>query len=397
MNFPFVFDCDNAFCAKRAASNTEGHPILPICSNTPLVESSHITDQSAYFPSENPTSCQPRQKFQCSSSQVSNYGNERDRQLRVVRVDDLRQALVSTMVEIVQQIPDSPTPKDIKLLQEAIPHLEEIAQVLQAAVRDEDLLWGFDSLGKFYQGQGLEDLLWLLDRLGRFYQGQRLYDLAEPWFVLCLSVAQAGLGDDHLDVGTTLNNLAGLYYCQGRYGEAELLYLKALELRKRLLGKNHSDVATTLNNLGLLYYAQGRYSEAELLYRQVLEFRTFFLGNNHPDVAATLNNLGLLYYAQGRYSEAEPLYLQALELRKRLLGNNHPDVAATLNNLAGLYNSQGRYQEAQPLYFQALQLSERVLGIYHPNTVIFRKNLSILQAKIRGSNSWWQKLLDFRF
>jgi tetratricopeptide (TPR) repeat protein len=295
--------------------------------------------------------------------------------------DKLKRSFIQAMVLIAQQIPDSPTRKDIESVKDAIPHLLEVTQTLIAVVRDDELLWLFDRLGNFYKGQGL-------------------YELAKPCFVKCLNVAKKRLGNDHPDVATSLNNLAGLYYAQGCYKEAEHLYLQALKLRKHFLGNNHIEVATTLNNLAGLYYAQERYSEAENLYLDALKLRKRFQRNNSPDVATTLNNLALVYYAQGRYSEAEPLYLEALEVRKYLLGNNHLDVAKTLNNLASLYDAQGRYTEAEPLLMQALEMSERVLGSNHSNTLIFRKNLAMLQAKLETSNSWLQqkftkKLLNF--
>ncbi|MEQ9552606.1 MAG: tetratricopeptide repeat protein [Coleofasciculus sp. G3-WIS-01] len=349
-------------------------------------------DQQLYFPIKNPTcSCQ-RDNSQIANSGVSQKSKNKAPPFKKLHADDFRQAFTAIVVELVQQIPDSPTPEQIRLLEEILPHIQEIVQTLESAVRDEDSLCLFDSLGKFYKGQGLTDLLWLFDRLGRFYQHQGMVDQAESWFRHCISIAQAAFGEEHLDVATSLNNLAGLYYTQGRYSEAEPLYLQALEVRKHLLGNHHIDVATSLNNLAGLYYAQGRYSEAEPLYLQALELRKSLLGNYHLDVASSLNNLGLLYYAQGRYSEAEPLYLQSLELRKSLLDNCHPGVATSINNLAGLYNSQKRYTEAESLLVQALSLSEQHLGDDHPNTAIFRKNLSIIRTKMKANRSWWQWL-----
>jgi tetratricopeptide (TPR) repeat protein len=294
-----------------------------------------------------------------------------------VQADDLRKTFAQTMVEIAYQIPDTPSPKIIESVKDAIPHLEEVAKTFTTALSNEDLLW-------------------LLDRLGRFYKTQELYAIAEPWFVQCLSVAQARLGNYHPDVATTLNNLAGFYYSQGRYTEAQALYKQALVQRKHLLGDEHLDVATTLNNLAALYYSQGRYTEAQPLYEQALAQRKRLLGDEHLDVAATLNNLALLYYAQGRYSKAQPLYQQALAQRKRLLGDEHPDVATTLNNLAALYKCQRDYTKAIPLLLEALEINERLLGVNHPNTVIFRKNLAILMAKRSTSNFLWQRLFQFR-
>ncbi|MFB2973992.1 tetratricopeptide repeat protein [Aerosakkonema sp. BLCC-F183] len=242
------------------------------------------------------------------------------------QANNLKQAFVQIIVKISQEIPESPTLDLIESLKVKIPHLAEVAQNLTNVLSDEDLIWPFVGLGRFYNGQGF-------------------YALAEPWQKQCLAVVKAKLGEFHPDVAQSLNNLANLYYSQGRYQEAEPLYQEALAMRKRLLG----------------------------------EF--------HPNVAQSLNDLALLYNSQGRYQEAEPLYQEALAMYKRLLGEFHPYVATSLNNLAYLYYSQGRYQEAEPLLQEELQIREQVLGVNHPQTVTIRQNLATLQSKMKSSSS----------
>ncbi|HLO88845.1 MAG TPA: tetratricopeptide repeat protein [Nostocaceae cyanobacterium] len=219
-----------------------------------------------------------------------------------------------------------------------------------------------------------------LNNLASLYSSQGRYTEAEPLYIQALEMTKRLLGDNHPIVARSLDNLASLYTDQGRYKEAEPLYIQALEMTKRLLGDNHPDVATTLNNLASLYTDQRRYKEAEPLYIQALEMTKRLLGDNHPDVADSLNILAFLYENQGRYTEAEPLYIQALEMRKRLLGDNHPNVAQSLNNLAFLYSSQGRYKEAEPLYIQALEMTKRLLGDNHPNVARSLNNLAGLYS-----------------
>ncbi len=280
---------------------------------------------------------------------------------QLAEADHLKERFCQVMVAAAQQIPDTPTRQDIATATPMIPHLAEAATVHQEWLNDEDLIWPFVGLGRFYSGQGA-------------------YEQALPWYESCVSVTRERLGNEHPDVAISLNNLALLYYSQGRYAEAEPLLQQALELNKRLRVQEHSAVAQNLNNLALLYYSQGRYAEAEPLYLQALELRKRLLGTEHPSVASSLNNLALLYYSQGRYAEAEPLYLQALELRKRLLGTEHPDVTQSLNNLALLYESQGRYAEAEPLYLQALELWKHLLVQEHPHVASSLNNLAYLYS-----------------
>ncbi|MCC5656185.1 tetratricopeptide repeat protein [Nostoc sp. XA010] len=320
--------------------------------------------------------------------------------------DEVKTAFAAQMVEVAKQIPPQPNREDILNLTPHIPHLAEVATYLSQYLSDEDLIWPFTGLGWFYQGQGLyqqaepwyklclkvaenrlglehPDVATSLNNLAALYGYTGRYSEAEPLYQRALELRKYLLRDNHPHIATSLNNLAGLYKSTGRYSEAEPLFQQALALRKRLLGDNHSDVATSLNNLAGLYQSTQRYSEAEVLYQQALSLRKCLLGDNHSDVATSLNNLAVLYYSTGRHSEAEPLYQQALALRKRLLGDKHPDVANSLNNLAILYYSTGRYSEAEPLLEQALALRKRLLGEKHPDVADSLNNLAALYKLIR--------------
>ncbi|MEH1900710.1 MAG: tetratricopeptide repeat protein [Nostoc sp.] len=320
----------------------------------------------------------------------------------LAEADELKRGFCQAMVAIAEDIPETPTLIEIAQATLAIPHLGETATVYQAWLSDDDLIWPFVGLARFYKGQGayVQALPWReqslsaarkrfgdehpdvatsLNNLALLYKSQGRYSDAEPLYIKALTMRKRLLGDEHPDVATSLNNLALLYDSQGRYSDAEPLLIEALAMRKRLLGDEHPDVATSLNNLAALYDSQGKYSEAEPLYIEALAMRKRLLGDEHPDVATSLNNVAFLYESQGRYSDAEPLLIEALAMRKRLLGDEHPDVANSLNNLAFLYKSQGRYSDAEPLLIEALEIAEQKFGANHPITITIRANLENLR------------------
>ena len=253
------------------------------------------------------------------------------------------------------------------------------------------------------QGLGSDhpDTATSLNNLAGLYWAQGCYGEAEPLLQRALALHERTLGADHPATATSLNNLAGLYDAQERYAEAEPLYQRALALHERTLGPEHPDVATTLNSLALLYdnqgrlaeaeplyQAKGRLAEAELLYQRALALYERALGANHPHTAASLHNLAALYQAQGRLADAEPLYQQALTIREQALRPDHPDVAATLNHLATLYHAQERYAEAEPLVQRALTIREQRLGLNHPDVVVTLKNyLDLLKAMHREADA----------
>jgi len=110
--------------------------------------------------------------------------------------NDFKQVFTAIFVKIAHEIPESITLEDINSVQLAIPHLAEVAENHVDVVADEDIIWVFVGLSKFYEGQGL-------------------YTLAEPCCKRCLTEVRSRLGENHPDTATSLNNLAELYRSQG--------------------------------------------------------------------------------------------------------------------------------------------------------------------------------------
>ncbi|EAZ87982.1 tetratricopeptide repeat protein, partial [Crocosphaera chwakensis] len=140
-----------------------------------------------------------------------------------------KEAYCQLIVTISQQVSDTPIQSEIKELTSIIPHLIVGAKELNQWINDDDLIWVYLGLGRFYEGQGL-------------------YKQAEPWSKQCLDIVKQRLGEEHPNVATSLNNLAELYNAQGRYEEAEPLYKKAIMIAIKTLGVNHPNTQTIINN-----------------------------------------------------------------------------------------------------------------------------------------------------
>ena len=163
------------------------------------------------------------------------------------RMQELKRRFAKVFVEIAKQISTNATIKQIKevpmviprkKVPMVIPHLKTVAENLVDALGDEDLIWPF--LG-----------------LGRFYEAQSKPYLAKPWREKCVTIVKARLGLEHPDTALSLNNLASNdlasnYYMEGRFSEVEPLYLEALEISNRLLGTTHPQTAAIRRNLKIL-------------------------------------------------------------------------------------------------------------------------------------------------
>ncbi|MGB5771821.1 MAG: tetratricopeptide repeat protein, partial [Crocosphaera sp.] len=136
---------------------------------------------------------------------------------------DLMETFTQSLIAVCQNIPESPTLEEINFVAFFISHLEALGNYLTENIT----LTPTSSLERFklhlQQAIADEQIIWVFVGLSRFYAGQGIYSSAEPWYQNCLKVVQKRLGNNHPDVATSLNNLAGLYYSQGRYSDAEPL------------------------------------------------------------------------------------------------------------------------------------------------------------------------------
>lgn len=327
---------------------------------------------------------------------------------------ELKQAFISAILTVAQQIPQTATRQQIQAIMPGIIHIQEIVEYksLRDYLTEDNLLLPFIALGKFYTSQCLyeEARYWYeyclkfnqtiygshhpniaasLNNLATLYCEQNHFFEAEPLLIEALDIQKQLLGENDIEIASSLNNLANIYCDQSRYQEAEPLFLKALAILQVNWGDNHPEVARIENNLASLYFVQGSYIKAESLFIKSLETRKRIFGEAHLDLAISFNDLGMFYKSQRRYSESEPLLLKALEIRQLLLPANHRYLAQSLNNLAELYREQLRFDEADILYLQALEIYEKWhIGEEHLEMAIIWNNIALLYQQQQKSSKY---------
>ena len=158
---------------------------------------------------------------------------------------ELQKKFCQVMVEIARKVPEKPTLQQLKAVEDAIFHFAEAAITWQDYLEDEYLVIPFTGLA------------W-------FYEGKSDYQEAEAWHKKCLLATENRLGKHHLNVASSLNNLANIYTSQGKYKQAEIYHLQSLSMRKKFLGESHLDVSASLNNLANVYAFQGKYEQAKI-------------------------------------------------------------------------------------------------------------------------------------
>ncbi|TWT40915.1 Serine/threonine-protein kinase PrkC [Phycisphaerae bacterium RAS1] len=249
--------------------------------------------------------------------------------------------------------------------------------------------------------------------LGNTFLSFSDYDAAERHLRFALQTRRERLGEDHVDVAQSLNDLGELLLLRrSGYDEAEAALKQALAIRRRRL-PGSEELAATLNNLGLLHKQLARTGEASAEYREALSIRTRIFdaalhgaGVSRSEkaraanaLAQTRNNLaGLLRAEAARLgpvdgaaaarltTEAEHEYEAVLALRTAWLDANHPDVAKALNNYALVLADAGKASEAERCFRRALEILRQAYGPDHEFVARGQRNLADLLRTQRRFN-----------
>jgi eukaryotic-like serine/threonine-protein kinase len=215
----------------------------------------------------------------------------------------------------------------------------------------------------------------LMDTMSRVYDSLGLYDQALPLAETALAARRKLLGEENLDVATSLDNTGGIWWQKGDYGKARPMLERALTVREKLLEPEDPTVAASLHNLGNLYWATGQYDRAQVLMERAMAIREKVLGPDDRDFGSTVNSLGAVAFSKGDSTKARQLWERTLAIREKTLGAEHPYVAQTLNNLAVLRIRAGDSAGARPLLERVVRIQEKVLGPKHSDLAFALSNL----------------------
>lgn len=111
--------------------------------------------------------------------------------------------------------------------------------------------------------------MWLpYNKLAVIYKKQEKWTEAETMFRRALGVMKPVEAHDFLQIGENLANLGDIYKMLGELDQAEKCTVGALKIAVELLGPDHIDVLTTVHQLAVINFKQGKYKEAEVNFQQ---------------------------------------------------------------------------------------------------------------------------------
>jgi len=200
-------------------------------------------------------------------------------------------------------------------------------------------------------------------------------DIALDAFQTSLQQRLKLLGEDHIDVGTTWNNVGRMYFQLGKFDLAMEAYCEALRIRRKCQGES-VDVAATLFNCGQVYHNLDCRDRALSLFQEFLKLAKIHFGEFHRDICIVTTCIGQLLHENKEYEKALKSFQHALRIGHVALGPVHSEIAITLNKMGNLYYETGDMDSALKAYHQGLEIEIAVLESGNANTYVTYTNIA---------------------
>ena len=221
----------------------------------------------------------------------------------------------------------------------------------------------------------------ICNKLGYLYYTSK-FDLALSMYGIGLQIEKELFQPDHLNIATTLCNIAQIHKVKGNTEESLRFYWQVYIIQVASVGSSDPIVAETLSNVGFLQYQCHRYKSAYEMYEEVLHIRRTAFGEDNLLVAATLNSMGLVLYKLGELEMALESFMCSYQIRQNDLDNSHSDVVVVnLHNIATISTALGNDEVAVIFYQEALRVKQNVSGPDHKGTIPTLLYLASLHKK----------------
>ena len=182
-------------------------------------------------------------------------------------------------------------------------------------------------------------------------------DEARENYERALAIWEAGLGPDHPNVGSVLNNLAALVHDTGDLQGALDYHLRAAPIIRKSYPPDHPMVAMSMLNVGSVYEELGKLEVALDHYERAMPIVEKAVEPEHPFRAGALSHSGRALRKLGRTDDALARYQELLAL-----GSQVPGEIPMIEGEAHLRLGQLRLEAGEPAL--ATEHLEEAIAVY---------------------------------
>ena len=165
---------------------------------------------------------------------------------------------------------------------------------------------------------------------------------------------------------------------------AETCYEIAIEVLTKAVGEDHIDLLTSVDGLGWLYFRDSAHTKAALYFERAYQLVLRNFGEEHPSICIPLCGLAMTALTTGDNNLSYSLSLKALAIAERKFGHNHIDTAQAYTCLGATLNAIGFFSEASENFEKAYRSRAYVLSTSHPDVISAVENFNISKISKRG-------------
>eukprot|EP00056_Hartaetosiga_gracilis_P007957 m.114190 g.114190 ORF g.114190 m.114190 type:complete len:676 (-) comp12814_c0_seq1:190-2217(-) len=157
-----------------------------------------------------------------------------------------------------------------------------------------------------------------------------------------------------LVVASAHKRIANIYTINGDQESAFKHHNKALQIQLYVLGDGHIDIAPTYDNMGDVSKKRGDFDNALGYYSAALSVKKAAYGETHPSVAASLSDIASAYSHLEDNVKAIEFYDKAINVWTNTCGDNHHSTAASIRGKGDVFFRLGNFRKAKECYTLAL-------------------------------------------
>ena len=220
--------------------------------------------------------------------------------------------------------------------------------------------------------------------LSAIYRDRGQLDEAEPYYLEAVSLYRDVLDENDLSQVRVRWQLArDIYMRQRRYDEAETYYREALTVAERGLGNQHIETNIVRRLLAELLRLRGDHEQAETLVRQAIPHIEAHRGSEDPSTWFAYDTLLHTLIATDRSDEARSILTRRAAERLASHGRDY-HYAYRQDWIGRTLRDDGDPEAALPYLLEALEIARDIYDEHHPR--VRRHVLHLLDLHLRRND-----------
>jgi tetratricopeptide (TPR) repeat protein len=309
-------------------------------------------------------------------------------------------------MDVLSVLLKNPTKNDLKILLEAIHHLEGILKnklvkqiynslinsvktnsidalkllcnciqhiPIERRINEVDKM--IHALETFNDDSNYHDIL---VELGTQYYLLEKYEKALECYTEAADYLSKSFVENRERLQKIFTNLGAVYWRLNNMDFANKYFKQTYDICLDIYGKNHSITSIANFNLGIIEASLENYPKALVIFNEVLDLDLSSYGKTHITTARTYSNIGSIYLQLKEYESAYSFFKQALDIDTQLLHSSHSSLGLDYDDIGDVYSGLCDFGNAKLYYNKSYEIFVKNNGYEHSHTKLLLNKINEL-------------------